>query len=225
MATGGSNKKVANSLVAMGSAAVMAVYAAGYARTRPAAEKIAASAMERRIEREDPPSAVAAPPAGALPAPAAPVVRMDRKSKTFRAPEPAQPPSTPPPAITEAPPPAEAVTPVPDPPPLPAPVAAVSATAPTVPAPPAALGWRDGKYQGWGSCRHGDIQATVVIEAGKIASAKISECQTRYPCDMIEVLEGQVVIRQTANVRRIAGATESSDAFYWAVTEALKQAK
>ena len=38
MKPGGSKKKVANSLLAAGSAAVLAVYAAGYVRTRPFAD-------------------------------------------------------------------------------------------------------------------------------------------------------------------------------------------
>ena len=42
MTQGGSNKKVANGLVALSSAAVLAVYAAGYTRTRSAARQFEA---------------------------------------------------------------------------------------------------------------------------------------------------------------------------------------
>jgi len=210
---GGSNK-VANSVVAMGSAAVLAVYSAGFVRTRPAAAQLAASAIERRVERElpEPPALPTSPPpetpashGGESPKPAAPAPRVHKKSQAPAAePTPAPEPVAPPPAVVEK---------LPEPAPAPP------------PPPPAPVVLRDGKYQGWGSCRHGDIQATVTIEAGRIASAEITDCQTRYPCDLIEALPGQVVMKQTANVRRIGGATESSDAFYWAVTEALKQAK
>src|SRR5580704_14895481 len=44
----GSNKKVANRLVAVSSAAVMAVYAAGYTRTRSAADQLEGQSAERR---------------------------------------------------------------------------------------------------------------------------------------------------------------------------------
>src|SRR5438105_3683482 len=48
MAQGGSNKKVANSLVGVSFAAVLAVYSAGYARTRSAASQFEAQSSARR---------------------------------------------------------------------------------------------------------------------------------------------------------------------------------
>src|ERR1035438_6562675 len=48
MAKGPHSKKVANSLVAVSSAAVLAVYAAGYSRTRAAAAKLDTQFSERR---------------------------------------------------------------------------------------------------------------------------------------------------------------------------------
>ena len=45
---GGSNKKVANSLVTLSSAAVLAIYAAGYAKTRTAAAEIEGEFAVRR---------------------------------------------------------------------------------------------------------------------------------------------------------------------------------
>lgn len=45
---GSPGRKIANSLVALSSAAILAVYAAGYARTRPAAERFAAAAARRK---------------------------------------------------------------------------------------------------------------------------------------------------------------------------------
>lgn len=229
--SGSSSKKVANGLVVMSSAAVLAVYSAGYVRTRSAADRVSAHAMERRIEREAPPvePALRVEPASPRAAAEAPPVAVhpNQKRKTKAAPKLAEPIAVPsaPVQVAVAP-----AAPVADPPA--APVVAIAeqkveipVVAPAPPAPPAPPVLKDGKYQGWGSCRHGDIQATVVVEGGKIASAQISDCETRYPCDVIDILPGQVVTRQSANVRRIAGATESSDAFYWAVVEALKQAK
>ena len=85
--------------------------------------------------------------------------------------------------------------------------------------------YRDGTYLGWGSCRHGDIQASVVIEGGRIASAAIAQCRTRYSCSWIDMLPGQVVSRQSTNVDYVSGATQSTDAFADAVAEALSKAK
>jgi uncharacterized protein with FMN-binding domain len=40
--------------------------------------------------------------------------------------------------------------------------------------------YADGTYVGAGSSRHGSIQATVVVQGGKIVSADITGCGTRY---------------------------------------------
>jgi uncharacterized protein with FMN-binding domain len=97
------------------------------------------------------------------------------------------------------------------------------------PAPPAALTaaslYKDGTYSGWGSCRHGTIEATVVIAAGRIESTRISQCRTRYSCSWIADLPRQVVTRQSPEVDYVSGATQSVDAFYYAVVEALSKAK
>jgi uncharacterized protein with FMN-binding domain len=85
--------------------------------------------------------------------------------------------------------------------------------------------YRDGSYSGWGSSRHGDIEATVVIADGRIASAAITRCLTRYSCSWIAHLPGQVVSRQNADVDYVSGATQSTDAFYYAVLDALSKAK
>jgi uncharacterized protein with FMN-binding domain len=85
--------------------------------------------------------------------------------------------------------------------------------------------YKDGTYTGWGSCRHGDIQASVVIEGGRIASAVIAQCYTRYPCSWIAHAPGQVVNRQSIDVDYVSGATQSVNAFKDAVFEALSKAK
>ncbi len=107
---------------------------------------------------------------------------------------------------------------------------AAPAPAPTpVPAPPAPAVrqslYKDGTYEGWGTSRHGDIGVSVVIQDGRIASAVIAQCRTRYPCSWISQLPGQVVSRQSPNVDYVSGATQSVNAYYTAVVEALSRAK
>lgn len=100
--------------------------------------------------------------------------------------------------------------------PTPAPVQPVAAVQPK---------WKDGKFSGWGSCRHGDLEATIEIKDGRIVSSVVSICRTRYSVDVIERIIPQVVTRQSADVDTVSGATQSADAFYWAVTSALASAK
>jgi uncharacterized protein with FMN-binding domain len=100
-----------------------------------------------------------------------------------------------------------------------------AAPATPAPAPAPATAYKDGTYSGWGTSRHGDIQATVVIEHGRIASASISQCYTRYPCSWIVALPPQVAQRQSPEVDYVSGATQSTNAFYYAVIEALSKAK
>lgn len=85
--------------------------------------------------------------------------------------------------------------------------------------------YNDGTFVGWGYCRHGQIQSTIVIEHGRIVSAEITQCGTRYSCDWIAKLPPQVVSRQSAEVDFVSGASESADAFYYSIEDALKKAK
>ena len=101
----------------------------------------------------------------------------------------------------------------------------VQLAAPSVPAPPQQGLYKDGTYSGWGSCRHGDIQASVTIQEGKIASVAITQCLTRYSCSWIAALPGQVVKRQSPEVDYVSGASQSTDAFYGAVVSALSLAR
>lgn len=103
--------------------------------------------------------------------------------------------------------------------------AAADASAQAATAAPEPPKYHDGTFTGWGYCRHGEIQARVVIEHGRIVDAVITKCLTRYSCDWIEKLPGQVVSRQSEEVDYVSGASESADAFYFAIVEALKQAK
>jgi uncharacterized protein with FMN-binding domain len=236
VADSGSNKKVANSVVALGSAAVLAVYAAGYLRTRSAADRFAAQAAERRPATPLPP--VGATPAvvdaGAALASAAPVpplpVTTPRPATPKRvaprrkiAVPPASAPETA--SLTTASPssaPALPVSPEPAPPVAAAPLPAEPAPAPAA---TAKIRYKDGTYTGWGTSRHGDIQASVVIENGRIASATIAQCLTRYSCSWIAALPPQVAARQSPEVDYVSGATQSTDAFYYAVVDALAKAK
>ena len=84
---------------------------------------------------------------------------------------------------------------------------------------------KDGTFLGWGYSRHGDIQASVEVQHGRIVSAQIAQCLTRYPCDVIDKLPPQVVARQSADVDYVSGATESADAFYDAIIDALAKAR
>jgi uncharacterized protein with FMN-binding domain len=112
--------------------------------------------------------------------------------------------------------------------PVAAPVAApveTAAAAPAAPAQNAPPKWNDGRYLGWGTSRHGDIQAAVVIEGGRIVSATIADCRTRYSCSVIDRLPPEVAQRQSPEIDYVSGATQSTNAFYYAVVEALTQAK
>ena len=215
-----------NRLVALGSAAVLAVYAAGYERTRAAAQKFAGDAGDRR---PSPPSSetpfravsTAISPAAAslprsvpprLPA-AAPSAAQSSAAVASLARD-----SAPPPVRT-----ADSVAAA-------LPVIKTDSTAAEKQqkqerVEKAAAQWKDGSYTGWGTSRHGDIQATVVIEDGHIIGASISQCLTRYSCSWISALPPQVISRQGANVDYVSGATQSTNAFYFAVLEALSKAK
>jgi len=207
-------KKIANSLVAMSSAAILAVYSAGYTRTRAAARRLEAQSEARipaPIEVVRPAAPASHPvepvpspkPAPAHPSPPAPASAKHAPASPIDLPEP---PPSPTPVVAEAPPVA------PDP-------------APAPPPPPPAPKWKDGTYLGWGSSRHGDIQAAVTIESGRIASATIAQCLTRYSCNVISKLPPEVPERQSPEVDYVSGATQSANAFYYAVVDALSKAK
>ena len=48
---------------------------------------------------------------------------------------------------------------------------------------------------------------------------------TRYSCDIIDKLPPEVPARQSPEVDYVTGATESTNAFYYAVVDALAQAQ
>jgi hypothetical protein len=81
------HKKVSNGLVALSAAAVLAVYTAGYVRTRSAADRVALQAEGRRPPIA-PPSVASAPPVES-----APVRTPDIPSSAAARPEPPEPPA------------------------------------------------------------------------------------------------------------------------------------
>jgi uncharacterized protein with FMN-binding domain len=216
----GTNKKVTNSLLALSSAAVLAVYAAGYQRTKAAADKFVVQAAVRHP--------ITAPVAVVAPAPSTQHITSETRTATTKAavrPRPtprkaAEPrPRVTEPAVQQ---PAEAVVPVAS-----TPVVEQLAAAPAVvepPAPPKPV-YKDGTYYGWGTSRHGDIQAEVIIKDGRILSATVAQCYTRYPCSVIANLPPQVAQRQSPETDYVSGATQSTNAFYYGVVEALAKAK
>jgi uncharacterized protein with FMN-binding domain len=191
---GAKNKKIANSLVALGSAAIISVYGLGYVRTDAA----------QALYNVDAPSvaiATAAPTATATPSSVVAVSQSPLFSPTVTAV-----PST---ATT-----ATATS-----------AAQSPATATTTGSGATAALYKDGTYTGTGTSRHGSIAASVVVQGGKIISAAITQCGTRYPCSDIAALPGEVVSRQSAVVDLVSGATDSSQAYRGAIQNALAKAK
>lgn len=195
----GPSQRISNGLITLSSAAIVAIYAAGYHRTGPAAHRFDSQSSQKTsasIAALVPPSAVN--PATNTPAAASPSAAPTVKKNNPR-----------PPASARK----------------------------LVPAKPAESApqtrYKDGVYLAWGSCPHGDIEVSVSIEGGKIASTAISQCLTRYSCGWIAPkipggglpdLPSQVVERQSPKVDYVSGATESSYAFADAVAAALSKA-
>lgn len=84
--------------------------------------------------------------------------------------------------------------------------------------------YADGSYTGVGTSRHGNIEVTVVIKNGKIDSASVSRCSTRYPCSDVNPLVRAVITTQSVPVDHVSGATDSSNAYKQAVAQALAKA-
>jgi uncharacterized protein with FMN-binding domain len=215
------DKRGSINLTALGSAAVIAVYSAGYLRTRSAARKFESGEFDRR------------PPSTATPAPTAP----DSATHALAVPTPmdtvvmvpAKPAAQTRPLVPTASVHVDTtgtVDSVPSAPQAPAPPAPSAPAADTVTAVADSVKrLKDGTYKGWGTSRHGDIEAAVEIKAGRIVNAYITQCLTRYSCDRIAVIIPQVVARQSAEVDFVSGATQSTNAFYYAILEALSKAK
>jgi len=218
-------QRISNGLITLSSAAIVAIYAAGYHRTSPAAHRFDSQIPQQRTSAT---IAIATPPPAANPgsaaAPplsssAAPAIKKNTKKASTPSRKAAPSSASDSAGSSSAPSPASATNP-------PAETAASPAVA-------AKSAYKDGVYLGWGSCRHGDIEASVTIQEGKIAVVAISQCLTRYSCGWIAPkipgaglpdLPSQVVERQGPKVDYVSGATESSYAFADAVVAALSKA-
>jgi uncharacterized protein with FMN-binding domain len=204
--------RVSNRLVVLSSAAVLAVYSAGYFRTRAAADQLAARATKQLAARAASISVPSGAPA-ALPAPPAPPAVSPSNQVPEDSRRPRKKPSNTGGARVPA-----------------APPAANNNQAEQAPDNSSATRgggtgrMKDGRFQGRGSSRHGDIVAEVVIHNGQIVYAGIAECLTRYSCSVIKELPEQVVVRQGANVGVVSGATESTEAFQDGIAAALLRA-
>ncbi len=243
MSQGSSKNKVANGLVSASCAAVLAVYAAGYARTQSAANRLAAQVAVRRAAVPESDRVTTSIVRSRLTTPDHAAVATNNQPRSA---EPATAtgstvPSADRPVDVPAPSPEIVSSPVDSAAPTAAPIATIATElkaeakapavepkkdeAPVPPPPPPTPVWKDGVYKGWGYSRHGNIEAAVTIEKGRIVSAEISQCRTRYSCSIIEHLPPQVAKRQSPEVDYVSGATQSADAFYGAVVEALNKAK
>ena len=105
-----------------------------------------------------------------------------------------------------------------------APTAAASSS-PSQPTSTPTATYKDGSYPGSGDSRHGGMDVTVVIKDGKITSANVVSCSTRYSCSDVDPLVSEAVSTQGVLVHYISGATDSSDAYNQALLNALAQAK
>ncbi|MEX2460598.1 MAG: FMN-binding protein [Paenibacillaceae bacterium] len=85
--------------------------------------------------------------------------------------------------------------------------------------------YQDGTYAGSGTNRFGTVEVEVTIEKGKIANVDITSSRTRYPQRYIDPLPAEVVDSQDYNIDAVSGATRSSEDFINAVREALLQAE
>lgn len=233
-------------LIALSGAAIVAVYAAGYARTEAAARQLAAppmAAVSATTSTSTLTAGVTSSAADSATAPAAtppassstvtptttvvsPYYGDDGSSRERHEREGSDDGA---PAVPSA-----TVTPPAATPPAPAPTAPVAVTAPaTQPAaaPPAPSStaaqqgqYKNGTYTAIGYGQHGPVEVQVVVQGGKVVSADISRCGTRYSCSVIAALPGEVVARQSAQVDFVSGATASSIAYQQAVAQALAQA-
>ncbi len=240
-------ERISRRLVLMSSAAIGAVYLAGYLDTRSADAGLASANT----------TSLGAVPAGGMASTTtdtAPVAQAQVAAATTAntapttAPSTAAPPSaTPKPASTalpqqaaapvrqaaEAPPTAtvpvqRAVPPTPRTPTAVPPTATAKPAPTAIPRPTATAvptGLRDGTYTGVGNSRRGAIQAALTVKDGRITNVAITGASTQYPVSWISQLPPEVVAAQSSQVDLVSGATYSSLAFQGAVRQAIAQAQ
>lgn len=212
-----------NNLVALGTAAVLAVYAAGFDRTRAAAQRFAETDAAQR--RPAPPSARLGDTVISSPAPRrndsrpAAVKPVAQKAKTDSAINSSKPVARARALETATHPTQKSAAPQTPP------ADSLAKTDSSARSDKDRGPYKDGTFYGWGTSRHGDIQAGVEITNGHITAAWIEQCLTQYSCSWISGLPSQVEKRQTAEVDFVSGATQSTNAFYYGVVQALSRAK
>lgn len=201
-------QRIANGLVALSTAAVVAIYAAGYVQTTQAANSVANITLPTAI------TITATAPATVTGDVALSAAAMPTATATS---------STLPTATTTTAAPTATSTTIATTVPTATSTTAASTAATSAAATTAA--YRDGTYTGTGTSKHGDVTVAVVVKNGVISSVEIIASTTRYPISRIASLPGAVVSAQSAQVNIVSGATDSSTAFITAVTSALAQAK
>ena len=200
-------KKLANGIVALSSAAIVAVYAAGYLHTASAEASITGAAPTAIVASiattpTAPAASLLTPTAGA----AAPTATTAIAATTTTA------------AATAA---VATATSTPTATAVPTQIAIAVPTQAAI----ASSTYQDGVYTGSGTSKHGGVTVAVTIKNGAIASVAITASNTRYPISRIAALPGQVVVAQSASIDFVSGATDSSRAFQMAVASALTLAK
>lgn len=84
----------------------------------------------------------------------------------------------------------------------------------------------DGTYNGTGTNPIGSVSVALKIKGGKITNVQITQCLTHYPEAYIDpILPQEVVQRQSYQVTIVTGATLSTYDFAYAVYQALNKAK
>ncbi len=217
----GRKGRISNELVAASCAAIMAVYAAGSWRTRDEARRFGVEGEMRRPVRPAQVPAASIPAVVAVPVshvvPPVPPAMIKPRQTAKKSVKVVSAPSLPPAALSPSSRPAIAA-------PEPASEATAAADA-ALSAPPSRKRWLDGYYTGWGQSPHGDMQAFVRIEDGKIIDAGVATCETRYPCSVINGILLQPIDLQGPDVDRVSRATESGDAYYYGLVKALENAE
>lgn len=197
-------ERLSRRLVLLSSAAIGAVYLAGYLDTRSADAGLASTASNATTS--DSTSTEVAPDTAAVQVQAMTTTTSSVQTSTSTS------------SATAAPATRQAAAP-----PTPVPPTATAKPAPTATAVPTGL--RDGTYTGVGDSRRGSIQAALTVKAGRITNVAITGASTQYPVAWISALPGEVVATQSARVDLVSGATYSSLAFEGAVRQALTQAQ
>ncbi len=191
-------KRMHRGLVALSTAAIATVYAAGYLHTQGADASIALAETAGAVAATPRPSPTIGPMPFVSRAP------EDRRERAFGGRGDV-------PFSRTAPSPSQPVAPLA--PPTSGGAAATAAT------------YKDGTYSGTGQSRRGGVEVSVTVQGGRVASVKITRSSLQYPLSYISGLPGQVVARQGAQVDVVSGATYSTMAFRTAVQQALAQAQ